>query len=144
MTNWPSVADPVMGGPGGRPPPHWPKLKDGHGCASSLPQTRVESFHLNPYFWSLFMKTDQKLSASGSFLLRASPWPPTRGSVPGPHWGIRSTPSPTPRRQFTYRLAELVMLCPPWQILNPPLMTVIFLLLVYMSMTSAKVKCIRL
>ena len=38
---WVSVADPAMGGPGGRPLPHWPKFRAGHGGAT---QTRGQMF----------------------------------------------------------------------------------------------------
>jgi len=36
-----TVADQAMGGPGGRPPPHWPKLRAGHG---GVTKTRGQIF----------------------------------------------------------------------------------------------------
>jgi len=43
-----TVADPAMGGSGGRPLPHWPKLRAVRGCAKQSASDTRASFHLNP------------------------------------------------------------------------------------------------
>jgi len=44
-----TVADPAMGGPGGRPPsPHSPKIRAVHGGAKQSASNTGANFHLNP------------------------------------------------------------------------------------------------
>jgi len=111
----PPVADPGMGGPGGRPlPPPLTKTYGwtaGLGCTKQSASDTGASFHLNPELLvTIFVR---KLTKIFQFqgVGAVSPSSPTRGSALRPRWGLYPQ---TANPRFGSSL---------WQILDPPLRT---------------------